>query len=309
MLAALLVAAALAGPRSADDAMAAARAAERAGQPDAERAACAVVIEQAAGTAAAQTCGERLAWLAARTDPDGGLSGLSRLEAARRTAEGRGDALQAVAEDPSVSAVVRVEAGAALAAAELRAGRAEDALARVAGPSEDPALPGPVRERLLRLRARALVALGRVEDARAVEALLVDRPPEVDALARQRRSARLAPVAAGLGLAWGLPALPLAAVGWWRRPRPCPLGLLPLAVFGGGGLLLSGLWEPSVAGPFAGLLALLAALHLLAAGAALALRDRPGWLRGGFSAGAGIATVSLSYLLMQRTGLLPWIGL
>ncbi|MCK6504305.1 hypothetical protein L6R53_13030, partial [Myxococcota bacterium] len=91
------------------------------------------------------------------------------------------------------------------------------------------------------------------------------------------------------------------------RPRPRPVGLLALGGVGLGGLLLAGAWEPAVARPFALLLLALAATHLVATGAALALVERPlaGRLLG---LGSALAALATGVLGLHLGGLWGWVG-
>jgi len=279
-----------------------ARRAEREGRPADEVAACTELLALEAGGGPARVCEERLAWLAAREDPGGGFQGLTRLEQGRRGGE-----LEPVAQDPSVSPTVRAEASVALSSRAL----AEDptlALHWTEAWWPGEALPAQTRVLVGRARLRALIALGREDEARAVDAALGQSSSSAQVplrLARREQIGRLS----GLGAAaWALPSLPLALIGWRRAPRPRPLGLLPLALVGLGSLGLAVAWERSLLAPFAMLLAGLLLSHLLAAGGALALQSRPVW-RGLYGLASALGTGALALFLMQRGDLLSWLGL
>lgn len=313
MLAALLGMAGAEGAGAGDPAalLAQARAAERAGRPAEEAAACQALVALGAGGRPEQACRERLYWLAARQDPAGGWAGLAGLERTRR-AEGatqRRLSLGALSGDPAVAAAVRAEASATLADLALERGAGPEALALTAAwwPGED--LPQDTRRRVGRSRAAALLAVGQAAAAQQVEDRLAvpGGSAVADQLAADRRTS-LGWTSRVLAIGWALVAIPLAGLGWAGRPRPVPGGLLPLWVVGLGGLVLAAAWEPAVAWPFAALLSALVLMHLVVVGAGLALQDRP-TARGLFGALSAAATVAVAFIILQRGQLLSWVGL
>lgn len=186
---------------------AAARAANRQGDPATEREACAALIAAAAGAPGGQRCERRLAELAARQDADGGLQGLSTLMAARR-----GEAAEtAVAALLSGSSPPLLQAEAALWLADAARARG-DREAEAAYLAGAPRVEGPVA-RLIAQRQAALEA-----------------PSPL-------RPALLGVV--GLHLLWGLVAAAR------RRPWPRPAGLGVWAVAGVGVVGLVALHSPS----------------------------------------------------------------
>jgi len=288
-----------------------ARRAEREGQPAQEHAACEVVVAAARGDRAEQACHERLAVLDAQVDPGGGWEGLARLEAARRIEQPttRRLTLGGISGDPAVARAVRAQAGAALAALALAREDPEGALNATEPwwPGED--LPETVRRRVGGLRAEALQRLNQSGGAEAIEEELPG--PTQDALAPTRtdqRRRRLRGLSDGVVAVWAIVGLPLATRGWAQRPQPRPLGLVPLAVVGGGGLVMVAVQAPELAGPFALLLATLAMVYLLSAGGALALQPRPR-LRALFGLGSALATLGCIFLVLDALHLLDRVGL
>jgi hypothetical protein len=238
---------------------AAARAANRQGDPAAEREACTALIAAAAGSPGGHRCERRLRELEARQDPDGGLQGLRTLMAARR-----GEAPEtAVAALLSGSAPPLLQAEAALWLADAARARG-DREAEAAFLDQAPAVEGPAG-RLIAQRAAALRA------------------------ASPWRPMLLGVV--GLHLIWGLGAAAR------RRPWPWPAGLGVWAAAGVGALGLVALHSPSALGPLTGLWLGLGLQHLVvvaaqagwafrlfSAGAALALSA---WVAGLPSLGVG----------------------
>ncbi|MCB9780701.1 MAG: hypothetical protein H6742_19190 [Alphaproteobacteria bacterium] len=328
----LLVAAALARSpgeppvgrwESVSEALAAARAAERAGDPATEWEACEAVL--AFGEERhRRSCEGRIELLDDYRDQDGGFDDLSALERARRAPdEEKAAAFEALEADEGRAAPVRAAAATWLVKEAIDADDLDLALAvsdRWWAPEATTdglaalALPERDARRHARLRVRLLFALGRSDDAHAVESLLgaaTARAPaigELAALETARTRSRLGILGRGVLAAWLLVALPLAVRGWLRRPRPALRGLVPLGVVGLGGLALAAAWAPEVAAPFLALLGVLVGTHLLSAGGAAALRDRPMWT-GLFGLASGLATLAAAAVVLDRAGLWPWVGL
>jgi len=184
------------------------------------------------------------------------------------------------------------------------------------------ARPRRLEARTAEVHSRVLAALGRTDEARAVERALQARDrlrsgapapdsaaPETsqDHAAQAEIAARrrvLASVSwAGVGL-FGLLALPVALR---RRDRDAlPVGALIVA----GLALIAGafgrLWEPG-AGAAGWWMALgFALVHVVAA---FALLGAAGWLRWVLRAAAAWATVGVAFLALRHTGTLAWVAL
>lgn len=249
----------------------AARLAERAGDPVAERDACEALLNLAPPDAAAgQRCAQRLAHLRARQDPDGGFSALSRLNALRR-----------LPADPA-----RIQAEALYA---------------------EPGLPEALRRDLALWLARD--AVNRGEDPRPFladwpEAEPAQRAARDALLAVPARAAprRGPPIAAALLAIFALLCLPLS----WssRSERPAPYGLAALLFIGLGFALIAGRWEPRAGWATLALLPPLGLVHLLSLYALRAER-----LTAAVRALSGAATLASFYLVLWRFELLDRVGL
>lgn len=305
MLHALLLGIALA----ADDPLATARAAQRAGDPAAEAAACAQVVDEGDNARGVAACSRRLAWLEARRDDDGTWTGLVLLEAARR-----GDAppasIEALPDQPGISPMVVLDAELWVARQDLYAGEVDATVARTtrlwAAVEATPAAPG-WRE-IAALHAKALARAGRMDEADAVEALLADRrsarPREGVTEERVRRRWRRVLLAARLAVGLGVAAsLPFA----WRarRARGRHEGLMALWVVGGGLGVLAWMRDASTAVAMTGLVVALSGHALVSA---YALRGAPaGWTRAALRLVVGASALGVGALVLDHYGLL--IGL
>lgn len=306
--------------RAGDDADAwirTARAAERAGDPAAERAACEALVRTFPDDRSTPACAQRLAWIAARADTDGGLVGLEGVLNLQREAhalspeqvEARARALLGT---PGLSEVLAAELWLRVARSAASRGDPEEALRAAAQGLALPGIPEPVTRQLRGVEAAALAASGRAEEALAVEQqaglLRSARPQEGAALVlRERRRSALGWASWAAVAVFGAISTPLAARGWSRAPRPRPMGLVPLTLAILGAAVLAGARDAN-----AGLAALalwppLAALHLLSAGAAIGRVHCAVRLLIGIM--AGLASAGACFLVLQRFGLLGTVGL
>ena len=297
----------------------AARAAEREGDVERERQLCeALLADPEAAERNRSTCAARLAWLGERADADGGLDGLSSLEALRRAADmdraARAEAMEALRQRPGLSRQVDKEAALWLARHHAETLSDPEGTLALTAPFVDQLDGSELTDQLLgALHVSALARLGRTEEAATVEASLARprsaRPQEGLALElRQVRRDRLSTLSqAVLGL-FLLVSLPLGARGVWvqgRRPKPrgvVVMGLVALPV-----LLLVGAWDPSLLPAFAALVGSLAGVHILSAGLLSDLA--PGPLRVLARLGAGLASLAALWLVVRAAQLPGYLGL
>ena len=208
-----------------EEALLEARLAEREGQPERARAACLEVVAQASvDEPAGYRCSQRLDYLEARQDADGGLDGLRLLEQARRDEV---NDLRVLRVHPSDS--LRREAG----LWESRRVDASEALVLLAGLwAEVSELPdAPLREEVGRRYAELLTQAGRLDEAATVEAGWRTPPGPHEGVARARLEQRRGGLAIASGAALGLFLLVAAPLGWRaRQERPRLLGLMPLSL-------------------------------------------------------------------------------
>jgi hypothetical protein len=299
-----------------------ARAAERAGDHAGEHAACTALLAGSTGGAGAEACRRRIAWLEARRDADGSFTSLDALQAVRRErrtldAEVAWARVEAIAGAPSAPARVQDEAA-------LWLGR--EALDRRDAPvlalswttplwsrlAPERGRPGGLRAQVADLHARALLGSGDEAGAAAVEAAArpvrsaVPREGLPLALRAQRREHARNGAWAGLAI-FALAAGPPAARTWARPDRPRPRGLLPLLLVGVGAAGLVALWDTSLAPAVLLLVASLAGVHLVAAGALAG--TRPGPLRMAQRGVAAMGTLAAAWLVADRLGLAAQVGL
>jgi hypothetical protein len=296
--------------RGHQDAAARAAEAERGADPAAAVAACDEALAVLPDGPRAGWCVERRAFLDARRDPDGGFRGWRALEEARRSGADRG------AQRAAIEALVAGEGVAEATRREAWGWLADDALRRQNDPEEAlrwsaplialPDLPLDERRRYRIVHARALAALGRWDEARAVEAEVLvlptgRRPSPVDQAARDVRRRGLAEGAAGVLGALVLTAAARAGV---RRPVGGARGWGPLAVglLGAGGILVA--WDASNVGLFATVAAGLAITHALAYAAGSG-PGAPVWVRV-LAALAAPAVVVASLAWHQRLEEIGW---
>lgn len=297
-----------------------ARAAERAGDHAAEHAACTQLLAQGATGRPAEVCEKRLGWLEVRRDTDGSFASLTELQAVRRSrrtlapeeARARVAALTSAETAPET---VRDEASIWLAREALTdRGDAEDAL-RWTTPLWDRLRDAPdsaTRSAAADLHSRALLASGDEDAALTVESeakplrSAVPREGLPLAMSKQRRG-RLRVVSWAVLAAFAGVAGPLAGLAFRRGPRPRPRGLLPLTFACLGAAGLAAAWDPTTLPAFGVLLAALAAVHTVAAGA-LAHRRHP-VLTAALRGLTALATLGAAYLVLGHFQLLDGVGL
>ncbi|MBL8615456.1 MAG: hypothetical protein JNM72_07600 [Deltaproteobacteria bacterium] len=247
----------------------AARAADRAQDPAAERAACAALVALAPTGRGGPACAARLRWLDEHSDLDGGFDDLHLLRAAgagRAPIEALRPLLHPEAARPATTAA---------AALALAAAAPPDAAARVLADrwAVEQARPTLARaERLIlgEQAAAALIRAGSPAAAAQIEAELA--PPRaqrpLEGAPRARAAAATARLLQAAGLLLTLGALGLlgpARRGWALGPRPYGpallLGITALCA------ALAAAWEPMAGARVLGLGLLLLPLQLLCAGA------------------------------------------
>jgi hypothetical protein len=253
---------------------------------------------------------ERLDWLEARRDLDGGLLCLTLLEQARQG--GPSDLLERSIASGACGTVTAAEGRQWRAGRALADGRAEEALQWTLPAWQGRhLLPPDVAGLLGRRHAEALARLGREEEARRVEAETRTtgddgRSSPVDRLARERTLTRWTGLAWGVVVAFGSVALPLAAGTLRRHGAGRPWGLIPLTLGVGGAWAFAELWEPGL-GRWGGPL-LLASVSIHLTGAWAAGPAPRGWRRI-LPAGTALATIASAWIVLDGTqsfGLLPW---
>lgn len=265
-----------------------ARAANRAGDPAAEVAACLKIPEHPA-------CKSRLAEIDARRDPDGGLSALTALEAARRV------------EDPALrrAAVERVGENTEnlVLSAEIRVWLARDDLDRLADPAAawdrlEAEVPASVLPQARSLRTEAAVRLGR---ASAEEG----RAGGWSRAARLRLGEQVAgALLAGFILLSG-GALALGRGGWAPAVALRCVGLVLVGALPALGIAaLRDLPITRAAWPLLPMLLGLTGVAVLGLG-----RLRRQGLRRMFGVYAGIATLAAGWLVLAPLGALDALGL
>lgn len=273
------------------------RAAERAGDPAAQDALCRALIADAPpDDPAAATCRRTLEALAPLQDADGTWTTLTALEAARR---GQGQ----VAWDPAQPPALQVEVGLWQANAVLQDGGAPVELTGALWALE---MSDDRRVRVRRVHVQALIAAGRLDEARALA-------PDVDPAARSRAADTVASttqqravlrwISWGLLGAFGLLA-PAAVKGWRVTPRPTPVGLAVIAAVGGAAAAICWSWAPRAGWGALALIPALGGVHLVATGAMLQLGPR--WPVRVLS---GLAACASGFLVLAGLDLLDWVGL
>lgn len=322
---ALLLALTLAGPaQEPGDAVARHRAlaaqataAERAGDAATAVAACTAALELLPDGPRALHCADRLAWLEARRDADGGFAGWGALDRVRKgygeVDDGtRREAVLALLAGEGLSEATRAEAALWLAADALD--RLEDPELALASTREVHArrddLEDALRTRAVLLHAGALARLGRLDEALEVErevrvVAAAPRLTPVEVEARRQRREGLAALAWGVVAAFALVATPLAALGL-RRPR-APVGLVPLLLLCGLTWLLVDLRDETAGAGLPAMTGGFVLLHVVAALARGAAEAR--WLRALLAALAASATVAVGWLALYATNTLGWVGL
>lgn len=261
-----------------DDAATRARAAQRVGDVVGEAAACA---EDTTGS----YCSERVRWLDARRDADGGLSTLAALEAVRRDPDAPGDQRRA-----RVQGLVAREGVSPTLAGELTCWLARDALGRGdAAEAKALLLPLPAgRERDL-LLGEARARLGEPAEG--------DAP---DRIRRERLQAHLRTASTGILAVWGVAALGLARRGVGAGVRPW--GVVPLGLAGLGCAAVAG-WADADGGRAAlWLVPAQVGIFVLAAFAQPALAGRPR-ARAAFGVGTAASMGAVGVLTLHALGL------
>ncbi len=294
-------------------------AAERAGDFVAAIAACEAIIAADPHGARAPSCERRLDRWKIREDVGGGFRSLITLMQVRETTRDRGpeagrDALGDLLETGGLSPTMEVE---------VRIWLARDALDVLGDPSRAEAVAERgLRHRddveqalvtqLLSLRSRALVATGDLDEALETEAEIrvgSTRESPVQLAIRERRRARISVIAAGTYGAFMAFGMPIAVIGW-RRERPVPWGLVPIAVGSLGGAAIAYLWAPGAG--YAALAGggLYSIVHLVAVGIHAWLRTAPdrSWLRPVARLAATVATLAGLWLAVSVTGTFHWMG-
>ena len=255
----------------------------------------------------------RLSWLDARRDGDGGFDDLRELQRVRRelgrqrAAEGR-QALSALRER-GLAGALRVDVALWLGREALGRGDAAGALAEVEAVADvqEPALALQVVD----LRTKALSALGRYDEARALEQ--AHRVPEGGArgrsvAAQRQQDERFARIVDGglVGLAlFALVAARPALRGLRRRRGLRPWGLALLALAAGGAAGIAEGWGDHLGAFGWPLLGAFAAVHGLALLALLGASS--GRHRALLRVLAGLATAGVALWVLDRHHLLPWI--
>ncbi len=292
------------------------RDADRAGRSDVAFAACAACASEPGPRAG--WCADRADHYAARADADGTFAGWSELEQARRTPDdpSREARVEALVVRDGLSPTTRVEATLWLMDAASRRGDFAGALAASEAVWPPEALAthpsgtaeSAVRDRLILRRSEALARLGRVDEARAVEAAVrvptapsAARPSPVDAIAMEQRRT-LGAYLAGCALLASLVALAPFA---WRGQSGAPWGLVPLGVMAGGAWGVAEAWAPGSGASVPWLFAAFAVVHLIAARALGGASRGRAPLR---IAAAG-ATLAACYLTWWWRGELAWLGM
>ncbi len=252
----------------------------------------------------------RLAWLTDRQDADGDWDSLEALDRSRR---GQGPAAaEQVLVTAGAAPLVQHEAALWLAAQALDADQPALALGHTQGAwTARGTLSRAVLGQVVRLRAAALSALGRFDEARAVEQVIavvapVAQPSKTD---RMERAAQHQAVTAASGLVLlvlGLGLLPGAWRGWRRAPRPRPWGLVPLVLLLAGTACIAELREDGSGRWGLRLTVAASVLHLLSVGSA---RGRGRLGRVVVGAAAGLATLAAAWICVWSTESLGDLGL
>lgn len=286
-----------------------------------EHARCTTMVAEAPPSRDRSRCVQRLAWLSARQDPDGGFRGAEALDALRSDYRSLSpEQARARAADIAAEATfgerVRQEARLWLAREALRRdapAEARDHSSALWAAVSDGAADEAFRREIADVHTRILVAAGEPEAAAAVEAeaalLRSARPREgAPEQLRKQRVSRLRQASWAILAGFGLVCGPLAAAGWRQaRPRPRPRGLVPLAAAIGLAAGLGWLNAPEEVAVFGWLGLGAVGIHLLALGAQLRARTRPG--RVVISALAALATLAVGFLAADRAALLGTLGL
>lgn len=287
--------------------------AEREGQPEALAASCRALLVADPEHRRARTCLAQLRALDARRDADGSLASWSRLEGARRAPRdaARVD-VQALWDDPATPSIVRAEAALWLAHDALEREDPATALRLTQAMIFDPLGEPQLGRRAVDLRAAALASVGRVDEARAVQASLdpdSTGTSRADRIARERRRGRWAQLG-GLSFLAGIALLAPGLLGWLRAPRPRLWSLIPVLVACLGAWLLAEAWQPGAGAAVPPFTAGAVALHLLTLGVGAALSGRSGsWpIRAGAGLVAATSTLGLAYVCLWWTRTLDWVG-
>lgn len=256
---------------AADDPLARARAAQRAGDADGEVAACREIPDDL-------SCRERLTFLDARRDADGSLRTWTALERLRRTPSAdRPAQVEALAAQEGLPDALRAELGLWLAREAMQAGDPATAIDRLTP------LPAS-RER------DALLAEARARRGEASVGVVADRV-RGDAWRSQLRTAS----AVVLG-AWAMVAVPLA------RPGVRPWGLVPLVLGGLGCAAVAGWADPAAGVAALWLIPGQALIFVVAAMAQPKLAGSPR-ARVGFGVGTALSMMAAAVLTLHAAGL------
>ncbi|MFM2162847.1 MAG: hypothetical protein RLZZ383_2359 [Pseudomonadota bacterium] len=287
--------------RTHQDAAARAAEAERRAEPEAALVACAEAIDLLPQGPRSMWCSERIAFLEARRDPDGGFRGWTALERTRRSFADR------ATQRAEILSLVAGEGVGERARREAFLWLADDALLRLADPDEaarwsgplasTPDLPEEERRRYRVLHARVLAARGQWEEAAAVEADVLVAPG----------GRRLSPVETAARDAWRALATRGAAAwtfgfavvsvlrGFRGRPAALGPGGWPLVVGWASAAATALSWEASNDALFVSVGGGLAAVHALAwlGGSG---RGGPGWYRfGAVIAAPAVVVIALAW--------------
>ncbi len=198
-----------------------------------------------------------------------------------------------------------------MAGRSLQQGHPDEALAwTLPAWTEDSQVPPELRRTFGLRHAEALAAVGRVDEARRVEASLelggdgLHRRSPVDEIVRDHKITRLRAVSWTVILTHALVTGP-GVLRTFRSGRPpTPWGLVPLVFFVGGTALFCGAWEAGLGQWGPPMLLGTIVIHLLTAWAAPSA-----WRRWMVPALSGMATLAVAFLALDHAEgmqLLPW---
>lgn len=314
MIAALAAARAIAGEELYREALRA----EREGNYERAIAACGELERESQESPRIPACQRRTEALERRRDLDGSFASWSELQRVREgfralPPEAREAAVAEIVARDSAAPVVRAEAALWLAKGALDAGEPEAALAWLdrRPETEEEGLEAKDKQ----LRALALAALGRGEEARALQAQVRveakaggERPTPVDAALSERRWQKIALVASACVALFAALTAPIALRGFRSGrtdPRQIvPMGALPILVSSVFAYGIAEGWQrgAGVALPYmcAGSLA----VHLLSL---WALASCEGRLALVVRIAALAATLSVALLALWATGSTAWV--
>ena len=264
--------------------------------------------------ARAAAAGRRIERLRLMQGSEGGFDALLTLERARRAEQDSKEqwisALRGIFESPDTPRLLWAEAGLWLVGQTSDVGSRDELSGALMAGLHD--VPQGLRKRVIATRVRVLAQQERWREAAEIEA--IDMPTMSAGRSETATLLRQSNLQKGSHLAWAglilfaLVSLIPALRTWSRRPRPRPMGLIPLWLI----LLLTAAliegWERGLGAPMLWALLPLSAVHLLSAGAAQALRGNPvgRYLLGAMSVWA---TVGVLYLVLLPADRIAWLGL